>query len=142
MYKDILFPVDLNDDSSWEKALPTALEYCRAFKARLHIMTAVPDFGNAMVASFFPKDFEEKTLAETGQRLHEFVSSHVPDSIPVQHIVAHGSPYQEILRVAGEIGCDLILMASHRPELKDYLIGPNADRVVCHADCSVLVVRG
>ena len=37
---------------------------------------------------------------------------------------------------------DLIVMASHRPELKDYLIGPNAARVVRHADCSVQVVRG
>ena len=32
-------------------------------------------------------------------------------------------------------------MASHRPELRDYLIGPNAARVMRHADASVLVVR-
>ena len=44
--------------------------------------------------------------------------------------------------LAGEIGVDLIAMASHRPALKDYLIGPNAARVVRHADVSVLVVRG
>ena len=36
---------------------------------------------------------------------------------------------------------DLIIMASHRPELQDYLLGPNAARVVRHANCSVLVVR-
>jgi nucleotide-binding universal stress UspA family protein len=35
----------------------------------------------------------------------------------------------------------MIVMASHRPELKDYLLGPNAARVVRHAECSVLVVR-
>jgi nucleotide-binding universal stress UspA family protein len=34
-----------------------------------------------------------------------------------------------------------ILMASHRPEVKDYLIGPNAAHVAQHADCSVLVLR-
>ncbi len=32
-------------------------------------------------------------------------------------------------------------IGSHRPELKDYLLGPNAARVVRHANCSVLVVR-
>jgi nucleotide-binding universal stress UspA family protein len=35
----------------------------------------------------------------------------------------------------------VIVLASHRPELKDYLLGPNAARVVRHAKCSVLVVR-
>jgi nucleotide-binding universal stress UspA family protein len=32
-------------------------------------------------------------------------------------------------------------MASHRPELSDYLLGPNAARIVRHAKQSVLVVR-
>ncbi|MFQ5760821.1 MAG: universal stress protein, partial [Acidiferrobacterales bacterium] len=43
--------------------------------------------------------------------------------------------------VAEKAGCDLIVMASQRPELKDYLLGPNAARVVRHANCSVLVAR-
>jgi len=33
------------------------------------------------------------------------------------------------------------VLASHRPDLKDYLLGPNAARVVRHADRSVFVVR-
>ncbi len=48
---------------------------------------------------------------------------------------------EEILRVAREIEADLILLAAHRPELKDFLLGPNAARVVRHFDGSVLVVR-
>ena len=43
--------------------------------------------------------------------------------------------------MADETNADLIVMASHRPELKDFLLGPNAARVVRHANCSVLVVR-
>ncbi len=48
---------------------------------------------------------------------------------------------EKILKAVEETGCDLIVMASHRPALKDYLLGPNAARVVRHANCSVLVVR-
>jgi len=48
---------------------------------------------------------------------------------------------QRPFRVAEEIGADEIIMAAHRPSLKDYLIGPNTDRVVRHARCSVQVVR-
>jgi nucleotide-binding universal stress UspA family protein len=35
----------------------------------------------------------------------------------------------------------MIVMASHRPEMSDYLLGANAARVVRHAKISVLVVR-
>jgi nucleotide-binding universal stress UspA family protein len=66
----------------------------------------------------------------------------VPEDVPVQHIVGHGTAYEEILRVAGDIKSDLIVMGSHRPNMEDYLLGPNAARVVRHANCSVLVVRG
>ena len=53
-------------------------------------------------------------------------------------VVAYGSPYAQNLRVAKEIACDLIIMTAHRPELKDYLLGRNAARVVRRAGCSVL----
>lgn len=142
MYKDILLPVDLDQEESWKKALPTAIEYCKAFGARLHVMTVMPDFGLPMVATYFPKNFEHKAIEEANKHLHDFVSQQVPKEVPVQHIVAEGRVYKEIIRVAGEINADLILMASHRPELRDYFIGPNAEHVIRHASQSVLVVRG
>ena len=141
MYKDILFPVDLNHESSWQKALPTAAEYCKAFGATLHVMTVVPDFGKAVVGSFFPADFEEKALESARQELRAFVDNHVPEGVKIQHIVGSGTVYDEILRVAREIKADLIVLAAHRPELKDFLLGPNAARVVRHFEGSVLVVR-
>lgn len=141
MYKDILVPVDLEDESSWKAALGHAVGLAQAFGARLHVMTVVPDFGTAMVAQYFPKDYEQKVLAEARENLHAFTRDRIPEGVEVQHIVGHGRVYDEILRVAEEIRCDLILMASHRPELKDYLLGPNAARVVRHARHSVLVVR-
>jgi nucleotide-binding universal stress UspA family protein len=141
MYTDILLPVDLNHDSSWTKALPAAVEYCKAFGAQLHVMTVVPDFGMPLVASYFPQDFEEKMREDANKHLHEFVKKNVPSDVPVQHIVAEGTAYKEILRVAEEIGAGLIIMASHHPELKDYLLEPNAERVVRHSSISVLVVR-
>ena len=44
-------------------------------------------------------------------------------------------------RAANRLGCDLIVVGAHRPELGDYLLGPNAARIVRHADQSVFVVR-
>lgn len=141
MYKNILLTVDLNQESSWEKALPVAVEYCKAFGSKLHIMTVLPSYGMPIVGSFFPEDFESKVRNEVNKRLHAFVSEHVPQEIVCQHIVAEGVVYEEIIKTAKTIAADLIIMAAHRPDLRDFLLGPNAARVVRHSTNSVLVVR-
>ncbi len=142
MYKTILLAIDMNEPSSWEKALPVALEQARSGGGKLHIMTVVPDFGMAIVGSFFPADYEKQALAEAGKSLADFIGENVPGEIEAAHSVGHGTIYKEVLATAGDIGADLIVMASHRPAQSDYLLGPNAARVVRHATCSVLVVRG
>ncbi len=141
MYERILLTVDPKDESSWRKALPTAIALCRAFDATLHLLTVVPDFGMTVVAQYFPDDFEEKAMRAAESELRALAEAHLPADVDHRRMVASGTIYEEILRVAREIEADLIVMASHRPELKDYLIGPNAARVVRHADCSVMVVR-
>lgn len=141
MYRDILLAVDLDDPETHRKAVQIAVEYARAFGSSLRVISVIPDFGLSMVGGFFPKDFEKDALEKGNQALHGFVKQAIPEEIGVQHILAHGTVYKEILHYAKETGCDLIIMASNRPGLEDYLLGPNAARVVRHADCSVLVVR-
>ena len=142
MFKSILLPIDLNADASWLKALPTAATLCKAFGAKLHVMNVVPAFGSGVVANYFPQDFEEKTLQAAEKHLEEFGEQHIkPLGIEYEVHLAHGSIYREVLKADEKLDCDLIVMASHRPEITDYLLGPNAERVVRHASCSVMVVR-
>ena len=141
MFNNVLLPIDLDQESSWEKALPTALEFCRASGGNLHVLTVVPDFGMSIVGQYFPKGFEKEMADKILEKLHEFVNANVPADIAVQHIVGEGAVYEVVLSIADKIKADVIVLASHRPELKDYLLGPNAARVVRHADCSVMVVR-
>ncbi|MDP1724093.1 MAG: universal stress protein [Alphaproteobacteria bacterium] len=141
MFKEILLAIDLEDKNSWEKALPFSVSYAQAFDAKLHILTVLPDFGMSLVGQYFPADYEEKMRKKSNKALHEFVNIHVPENVTVQNIVATGSVYETIVNMAEEIKADLIVLGAHRPELKDYLIGPNASRVVRHGHCSVLVIR-
>ena len=141
MYKDILLPVDLGNLETQEKAVTTAIELAKAYGSRLHVMTIIPDFGESFVAAYFPADYQEKALAAASDKLHDFVKRRIPKEIHVQHIVAHGTIYDEILSFAREHPIDMIVMASHRPALQDYLLGPNASHVVRHSNCSVMVVR-
>jgi nucleotide-binding universal stress UspA family protein len=141
MYKEILLPVDITEDDINTKALETAVEYAMAFDSTLHVMTVVPDSGMAMVSQYFSKDTVQKIMDSTNKALHKFVEDNIPKKIKVQHIVTAGNVYESIIATAKKIDADLIVMSAHRPELKDYLLGPNAARVVRHSDRSVLVVR-
>ncbi len=141
MYKNILFPVDLAHQDACKHALEVAIEYAQAFSSHIHVMTVVPDSGMAIVGQFFSNHAVQDIIKQCNESLHTFVDTHIPDSIKVQHIVTTGNVYESIISTAKKIDADLIIMSAHRPELKDYLLGPNAARVVRHSDRSVLVVR-
>ena len=139
MYHDILVPVDMSDEHSWKKPLAQAVDLAQRLGARLHVMAVVPAF-NAMVETFFPADFEQKARAKVNQELHEFVQAHVPSDLQVQTIVAVGSIYEEVIKTAHQVDCDLIVMGRSGAHRSHFLFGPNTERVVRHSDRSVLVV--
>jgi len=141
MYKSILLPVDLNQESSWKKALPSAIHMAKSMSAKIHVITVIPDYGMAVVGNFFTADYEHFATTKTQTALDEFVKEHLPDELVASDTVIHGTIYKEIIAAADEKGCDLIILSSHRPETSDYLLGPNAARVVRHANQSVFVVR-
>lgn len=142
MYKNILLPIDLNDESSWRKALPVADALRQQYGANLSVLTVVPDFGMSMISQYFPEKHRQEMKKNALDLLHTLISENVSADVPIQHIFGEGTVYQVILETAKKINADLIVLAAHRPELQDYLLGPNASRVVRHANCSVFVVRG
>jgi nucleotide-binding universal stress UspA family protein len=139
-YHDILLSVDLSDEASWKEALPTAIRMCEAFSAKLHVITVVPEF-QASIAQFFPEGYEHKIIEEAKDELTALISAQAPKDMAVERIVAQGPIYHEIIEAADRIGADLIVMGSHNPTLRDYLIGPNSAKVVRHFRGSVHVVR-
>ena len=141
MYKNILLAVDLNDEKSWKRAIPDAVELVRTSGGKLNIMTVIPDFGMSIVGQFFPKNYEKDVAKKVLSALKDFVKSNIPDDIQVRHAVGEGNVYEAILDMAKEMSADLIVVSSGRDDLKDFLLGPNAARIVRHANCSVLVVR-
>ena len=56
-------------------------------------------------------------------------------------VVKSGNPARVILDHAEEGKFDLIMVASHQPGLRDYLLGSVAGKIVRHARCPVLVLR-
>jgi nucleotide-binding universal stress UspA family protein len=66
-----------------------------------------------------------------------------PDAkIPIKRRLEEGDPAAEILRVAAESDCDVIMMGTHgRTWMARVLMGSVAEQVVRRATCPVLVVK-
>jgi nucleotide-binding universal stress UspA family protein len=141
MYKNILLAIDLSDETSCGKPLLSAVELARTFGARLHVLTVVREVEAILQAKAAPLGYE---LIEAGleNRIAALIRHVDATDLKPNILVTHGaSIYAEILGVAEEAEADLVVIGSHRPAMKDYLLGTNAARVVRHAHCSVLVAR-
>ena len=64
MFKNVLASVDLGDEHTSERVIHAALEVMDEGDA-LHVMCVVPDYGNSMVATFFPADHEVRDFIPT-----------------------------------------------------------------------------
>ena len=142
MFNTVLLTIDLNAPESWKMALPQAIELVRASKGKLHVMSVVPDMGTPLVEGFFPEDFEVKAVAAASKALNALIVAEVPDDIDVKQHLAFGKIHKKVLKVIDEINCDLVVMASPKPDrVREFLVGSNADRIVRRSPVSVLVVR-
>ncbi|EAV46156.1 universal stress protein family protein [Stappia aggregata IAM 12614] len=142
MTKSILCAIDIQQDND-TMVLQTADKLARLDDAQLDVITVVPSAGINLVASYFDENFQGQMVVETQKKLVEKVSSILgaERNSQIRHLVATGSIYEEILEVAKKIGADLIVIGAHQPHLSEFLLGPNAARVVRHSKCSVYVVR-
>lgn len=134
MFRKILVPIDLNHKSSWERALPIAADQAKHYGAKLTLLNILEN-----VRPIDPlRHVEEKRTKKLQELAEEYIARGVEFDVRVEH---YDSVHRCIRRIAADEGIDLIVMNSHHPELRDYILGSNASQVVHHADCSVLVVR-
>ena len=141
MYKNILLAIDLNDETSNRKPLLSAVELARTFGARLHVLTVIRDVEAILQAKAAMLGYD-LIATDLEKRIAALIRLVDASDLNPNILVTNGaSIYAEILGVAEEAEADLVVVGSHRPAMKDYLLGTNAARVVRHARCSVLVAR-
>lgn len=138
MYKTILIAVDADEPASWAGALPAAAELAGCFSARLILCSVVREVKAELEAEWSPIGYREM-LELARVRLLELAATLPGLAVSVE--VGTGTICGGVLEVAERVQADLIVLASHVPALKDYLLSANAARVARRAACSVLVVR-
>jgi len=133
----ILHPTDFSDGS--QAALRVARSLARERGARLILLHVAPSevfVKGAMTAELDPGDALD--ALETARKLIDG-----PDlKYPVETWFNRGQAPEEIVRVADEIGCDLIVMGKHgRTGLGRLLMGNTAESVLPEANCPVMIVK-
>lgn len=138
MAKVILVPVDVAQDDAAASALTVAKDLARDDGDRLVLLNVV-DLP-AYVAGQIPEEAQKQFVASAEEMLTRIAADHgVGDKSDVRVHIGH--PSNTILEVAAGVEADTIVLASHDPNISDYLLGSVAGRVVRHAHCSVYVVR-
>lgn len=141
MFKNLLLAVDINAPNGATKSAEAAISMARAHGAVLHLLNVVPDTGMAIVSASLPEGHTAHALEVARDGLETWAKTTLPEDVDYQLHIAEGTVYDQIIKTANTLAVDVIVVGSHRPELKDYLMGPNAARVARHADQSVFVVR-
>ncbi len=140
MYKRIILAVDLAEATETPKGLAEALELAKAWGGSLRLVNVQPVVP-ATFMEYVPADFDAEQTKRATEALNDLVAKIDLPADRKSSAARAGGIYHELLEEASEWGADLIVVASHRPVMSDYLLGSNAKTIVRHAQCSVLVVR-
>lgn len=133
----ILLPTDLSESS--ESALGTAFSLARDYHARL-IVLRVASYGSAVPYS----EFERMLKDSYGYRreLEDRLRRCQKPACNAEFRVEEGDPADQILRIAQETRCDLIVMGTHsRTGLRRLLMGSVAEKTLRSALCPVLLAK-
>lgn len=136
MYKKIIVPVDCGALDKGETILRKASSLLDA-GGEIVLLTVIEDMPG-YIAIDLPVDIIENAVNDGKAKMTTLKEK---TGIEARIELRSGAPAREILAAATEHGADLIIIASHVPDIGNYFIGATADRVVRHSKCSVLVDR-
>ncbi|OWU83461.1 universal stress protein UspA [Oceanicola sp. 22II-s10i] len=137
MFSNIMVPVDLAHEDRLSKALSCAGELAKSSGATVTyvgVSAATPSS-----VAHTPEEFAKKLDAfAAAQGEKHGVTTRA-------HAVTSHDPATDLdptlLKAVDETGADLVVMASHVPNITDYIWPSNGGSVAGHAKVSVLVVR-
>jgi universal stress protein A len=136
-YKHILVATDFSEGSRF--VLNRALELAKPMGAKvslLHIVEPLPGYGYAFLGT---AEIEVELLEKSKEHLKAF-GREFSISESDQHVEI-GPTKVEIVRMADELGADLIVVGSHGRHGLMNLLGSTANAVIHEANCDVLTVR-
>ncbi len=134
----ILVPTDFSESS--ERALQSALDLAQTFGARITLVHvwSIPTIGYAEALSWPVLEMQ----AAARKALDEVLAKTAKTYAKTDAVLCEGLEWKEILDVAAERKCDLVVMGTHgRRGLARVVLGSVAEKVVRLSPVPVLTVR-
>ena len=139
---NILVPIDFSANATL--ALAEAVDLATTSGATLTVVYVIPQ---VIFHPDWAADVEETldvsdVIEEAQQALATMTEPYRRTGMRVTEKVLAGGPHVEIVRLAYQLGADLIVIGAHgTTDRQPALIGSVAEKVVRDAPCSVLTVR-
>ncbi|MCP4691739.1 MAG: universal stress protein [Desulfobacterales bacterium] len=153
---NILYATDMSDNARFAYAYAAdAADRHDAKITILNVIETLTQSADVMITDILGEKEWEKLKVSTRRGLEEKIKARLEDFCAEmgselkeckyqvnQVVVRHGSPFEEILKLADEIQADMIVMGTHgHGVIANALIGGTARRVVRRSKIPVLVVR-
>ena len=145
MFKHILIPTDGSDLS--RKAILYGVQLAKEAGAKVTGLTVAEPYRVATMDTVLipidEGDYEEQSRRLSERAMEQVKMAAEAAGVPCETIrEVHDQPYRAIIDVAGALGCDLIVMASHgRRGISALLLGSETAKVLTHSTIPVLVYR-
>ena len=135
----ILHPTDFSQNAA--NAFQFACMLARDYAARLLILHVAQQpidvLGETQGLPPFPEEYGHAELEERLRRLESPYAW-----VRIERRLLQGDPAREILHIAQDLPCDLIVMGTHgRTGLSRLLMGSVAEQVLRRARCPVITVK-
>ena len=135
--KKILVAIDLARSSGNDICIKTAHTVAGTMGGTLillHVIEPIPKY----IVPSMPSGLLARQKLESEEAARRLAKQYNISDVAIRE---GGGAATTILAYASEINADLIVLNSRDPGLAEYFLGSVASRVVCHAHCSVYVVR-
>lgn len=145
MFRNILVAIDGSPHSA--RALAEAIELAQTNRARITVMTSVPDPSAwLLTGGAYGGAIDYAQLAQETEREYQFLLesaiSEVPDDVSVTMLLAHGRPGDRILEQARHGHHDLIVMGSRgRGNVRSLVLGSVSHQVLNASPDAVLIIH-
>ena len=140
MFKKILIPVDTAEIAMAEPGVQFAARLAALTNGSVRLIHVLSEAVERL-SEFLPVELQVDRAEEARTAMLVMVSKAEAPSALFSVTIRTGAVYHEVLAEAEGWGADLIIIGSHSPSMSTYLLGSNAQNIVRHANCSVLVIR-
>ena len=145
MFKHLLLPTDGSELSL--AAIRQGVRFAKESNAKITGVSVTPEFHVLTFNTTMIEDTKEVFLADSRAQAEANLAllKRAADAEGVAcdtEVAVNDHPYEAIIRVAADKGCDLIMMASHgRRGVQALLLGSETQKVLTHTRIPVLVYR-